>query len=261
MIRYDVQVLGATGMLGRAVVREARAAGLTICDERVELEIFNLQHLRASTVINCAGIVKQNLDALPSQVIAANSYAPTRIAEICSIHSARLIHVSTDCVFGTGFASGRGGPSWQTEETPPTPNDLYGRSKLAGEVYYTPHLTVRTSFVGFGRYGLISQLLAGPVTASRYFYWSGHTVDVVATCLIRLVRRDTITGLLHIPGAALTRLELSQKLARYLELPDSRVIESNYLYTDRTLGSVRWHKLGLEAFGTFDEELRAMVKP
>ncbi|WP_028580977.1 dTDP-4-dehydrorhamnose reductase family protein [Desulfogranum japonicum] len=93
-------------------------------------------------VINCIGIVKQ-IDAAKDAVtsISINALLPHQLADLCTQAGARFIHFSTDCVF-----SGRAGP--YRENDLPDPTDLYGRSKLLGEVNRTDCLTIRTSIVG-----------------------------------------------------------------------------------------------------------------
>ena len=78
-------------------------------------------------------------DPLPS--IAINSLLPHQLAQMAAARGARLIHFSTDCVF-----SGRRGNYVEDDE--PDPVDLYGRSKLLGEVTAPNALTLRTSIVG-----------------------------------------------------------------------------------------------------------------
>ncbi len=53
-----------------------------------------------SIVINCIGIIKQlPISKIPVPTIAINSLFPHQLAEICLSINARLIHISTDCVF------------------------------------------------------------------------------------------------------------------------------------------------------------------
>jgi dTDP-4-dehydrorhamnose reductase len=97
---------------------------------------------RPDAVVNCVGIVKQAAaakDPVPS--LAVNSLYPHRLAQLCRAAGTRLVHVSTDCV----FAGTRGN---YAESDPPDATDLYGRSKLMGEVTGPGSLTLRTSIIG-----------------------------------------------------------------------------------------------------------------
>ena len=97
---------------------------------------------RPDIVLNCIGVVKQKHEgkqALPA--IRVNALFPHELAAFCDSAGAKMIQASTDCVF-----SGRSGG--MDESVVPDPVDLYGRSKLLGEVTYAPHLTIRTSIIG-----------------------------------------------------------------------------------------------------------------
>src|SRR4051812_8482180 len=97
---------------------------------------------RPDVVLNAVGVVKQHRDVgSATSTIAVNSLLPHRVAALCATVGARLIHVSTDCV----FSGARGN---YAERDGPDAADLYGRSKLLGEVAHGRCLTVRTSMVG-----------------------------------------------------------------------------------------------------------------
>ena len=101
-----------------------------------------IEQIRPDAVLNCIGIVKQ-IDAAKDAIISItiNALLPHQIGELCAQQGARLIHFGTDCVF-----SGRSGPYQESDE--PDATDLYGRSKLLGEVERPGCLTIRTSIVG-----------------------------------------------------------------------------------------------------------------
>ena len=82
----------------------------------------------ADVVVNAIGIVKQR-DAAQDAIrrSASTRCLPHQLAELRCERGARLIHFSTDCVF-TGDA-GR-----LQEDDVPDAVDLYGRTKLLGEV-------------------------------------------------------------------------------------------------------------------------------
>ena len=94
-------------------------------------------------VVNCIGIVKQRDQAkavIPS--IQVNALFPHQLAKVCATNEARVIHVSSDCV----FSGSRGN---YTEYDLPDAVDLYGRSKLLGEINQRGCLTLRTSIIGW----------------------------------------------------------------------------------------------------------------
>jgi len=98
--------------------------------------------VKPDVVVNCVGLVKQLAHASdPLQAVPINSLLPHRLAALCKLAGARLVHISTDCV----FSGAKGG---YLESDYPDANDLYGRSKLIGEVDYPHAITLRTSIIG-----------------------------------------------------------------------------------------------------------------
>src|SRR5262245_38286893 len=119
-----VLVLGAAGMLGSAVLRfftereryavvgsvravrdsmpaklrERVIAGVDVADfDQVERLLDSAE---PDVVINCIGVVKQLAEAAdPLVSLPINSLLPHRLARLCATRGARLLHVSTDCVF------------------------------------------------------------------------------------------------------------------------------------------------------------------
>lgn len=248
----DIQVWGSKGMLGQAVMRAASAAGHTVLEGVGILEKVGTRQILAETIINCAGMTKQR--ELPAYlVVSANSVGPHRLARIADLMGARVIHMSTDCVFEWG------GP--HDETTIPDAADMYALAKRAGELLTGPHLTVRSSFVGFGSRGLLHDLTTRDrVTVSQNLLWSGHTVDVVALTLVWMAEHPHVTGLLHMPGTFQSRYTLARDLkARWdckavLERDDSFV-------ADRRLTSGKWAYLGCPTLPPFEEQLETMWGP
>ncbi len=111
--------------------------------EEPESVIHALEQSDATAVVNAIGIIKQ-LDAARAAIpsIRVNALFPHELATACTSRDARLIHISTDCVFS-------GDRGVYTEDSIPDARDLYGRSKLLGEVTDAPNaITLRTSIVG-----------------------------------------------------------------------------------------------------------------
>jgi dTDP-4-dehydrorhamnose reductase len=162
-----VLILGGAGMLGHKLWQSYRdrfdtwvtvradyhdCARFNLFDPRrtaggVEAFDFDsvvrvLAGVQPQVVINCIGIIKQLPTAHdPIISLTVNSLFPHRLANLCQAGHARLIHISTDCVF-----NGRTGQ--YTEDDVSDAEDLYGRSKYLGEVRAPDCLTLRTSIIG-----------------------------------------------------------------------------------------------------------------
>jgi dTDP-4-dehydrorhamnose reductase len=159
-------------------------------------------------VVNCIGIIKQLAAAHdPIASIGVNSLFPHVVARACSAAGARLITIGTDCVF-----SGRRGGYAETDL--PDPPDLYGRSKLLGEVD-APHLTLRTSIVGRelrGASGLLEWFLAnrgGRVRGFTRAVFSGLTTLELSRVIASVIERHPrLDGLWHVAGEPISKYDL-----------------------------------------------------
>ncbi len=148
-----IVILGVGGRLGAALLREYRdkfdVAGfnhrqLNLSDLAAVRE--KLRNTRFDILINAAGFTKVDLcETQPDRAFLINAEAPRVVAEICDEKNARLIHFSTDYVFG----GERREP--YTEEDQASPISVYGESKLAGEnnvlAAKSQNLVVRVSWV------------------------------------------------------------------------------------------------------------------
>ncbi|HLG48269.1 MAG TPA: sugar nucleotide-binding protein [Reyranella sp.] len=132
------------------------------------------------------------------------------------VRGARLIHISTDCVF-----SGRRG-GYRESDTP-DPVDLYGLSKLLGEVGTPPHLTLRTSFIGpqlSGREGLLAWFLAQRGTIKGYgkAIFSGLTTCALARVIERVIDGPLpLSGLYHVAASPISKYALLCDIERRLQ--------------------------------------------
>lgn len=232
MTARRVLVLGGSGMLGHklwqvldsrlethatvrgsdpatpAAILDPERTLVDVSVERFETVARAVASVRPDVVVNCIGIVKQAREARdPLASISINSLFPHRLANVCVAEGARLIHVSTDCVF-----SGRVG--CYTEDDIPDPVDLYGRSKLLGEVDDGDCLTVRTSIIGrelSGASGLLEWFLAqqGSVRGFRRAIFSGLTTDALARVLAAIVSdHPSLSGIRHVASEPISKHDL-----------------------------------------------------
>lgn len=180
-----VVITGAAGQLGRLLVAEAQRSHPEVLP--LTSSQWNIADPAAApplrggdVVVNCAAYT--NVDAAeadPAAAYAVNADGAAQVASACARAGARLIHISTDYVF-----SGVLGPAGAIRSRPYEPDDptgplnVYGRSKLAGEMAVLAAapdaLVVRTSWLFTGAAGNdFAAVIAGK--ARR-----GESVEVVA---------------------------------------------------------------------------------
>lgn len=231
-----VLVLGGSGMVGSACVRVfserftevhatvrdpvgSAAAGLSadlhgfdVWTDRVD---DLLESVRPDAVVNAVGLVKQLREAArPRAAIRLNALFPHEVGEACEAAGARLVHVSTDCVFSGRLPLG----IRYTEEHIPDPDDLYGRSKLLGEVG-APALTIRTSIIGRElerSSGLLEWFRGqggGSVSGYTKAIFTGLTTVTLAGLVADLLEfHADLAGLYHVASDPISKYDLLARL-------------------------------------------------
>ena len=241
--RFDTYVTlrggeGAPAALGIDPARSVQ----NVSAETFETVIRAVADVRPDVVVNCVGIVKQAREASdPVSSILVNSLLPHRLGELCRAVDARLIHVSTDCVF-----SGRAGR--YTESDIPDPEDLYGRSKLLGEVADGDSLTVRTSIIGRElrrSNGLLEWFLgqAGKtVSGFRQAIFSGLSTAALAEILASVIAdHRALTGLRHVASEPISKFDLLQLLKDAYGL-EVEIVPDDEVVSDRSLDGTRFEQ-------------------
>ena len=278
-----VLVLGGDGMLGHELFLQLRGRHETRVTLRQPLAAYSgrglfdagnafagidvrnpagvesvLAGFQPDAVVNAVGIVKQrpeSEDAIAS--IEVNSLLPHRLALACRPTGARLIHLSTDCV----FSGSRGG---YREEDTPDPVDIYGRSKLMGEVSGEGALTLRTSMIGLGlqrKTSLVDWFVAqsGRVQGYRNAIFSGLTTNELARVIGNLLEKHAqASGLYHLSAAPISKLELLAKLRERLAL-NVDLVPVDEPRIDRSLDSTRFRRVFGYAAPSWDEMLDALA--
>lgn len=262
-----VLVLGATGMLGNAVIQvfcsspgyeaigSARSAALLKYlpqeiagkliighDLENQDQLIDLFYQASpDIVINCVGLVKQLSQANdPIQAILINALLPHRLARLAALSGARLVHMSTDCVFS-------GSKGDYTEEDLPDAYDLYGRSKLLGEVDYPNAITLRTSIIGHelnGARSLINWFLLQEGSTKGYekAIFSGlPTVEIARLIRDHVLTHPELRGLYHVSADPINKFDLLSLVARvYGKTIDIKPDDS--VSIDRSLNSTRFRR-------------------
>jgi dTDP-4-dehydrorhamnose reductase len=198
--------------------------------------------VRPDVVINCIGIVKQQQAAKdPIACLSVNALFPHRLARLCQAASARLIHVSTDCVF-----SGKKGN--YTEIDFSDAEDLYGRSKFLGEVSGPGCLTLRTSIIGrelHSQQGLIEWFLSNrgkTVSGFRRAIFSGLTTEVLSELIADMILRfPQLEGLWHVAAEPINKFDLLTCVRDVFGL-DIKIEPDDRFACDRSLCDARFRQ-------------------
>ena len=196
---------------------------------------------KPDVVVNCIGVVKQLAaaeDALIS--IPLNSLLPHRLAHLCAKTGCRLIHFSTDCVF-----SGKQGSYFESDI--PDATDLYGRSKLLGEVDYPSAITLRTSLIGHELHGarsLLSWFLAqeGRVRGFTRAIFSGlSTVEIARVIKEHVLPHPELHGVYHLSVDPISKHDLLS-MVKDVYGKKIEIIPDDSLVIDRSLDSTRFRE-------------------
>jgi dTDP-4-dehydrorhamnose reductase len=196
---------------------------------------------KPDVVVNCIGIVKQRDEAkkiIPS--IQVNALFPHQLADLCHRENIRLVQISTDCVF-----SGLRGK--YTEADIPDPVDLYGRTKLLGEVNRPGCLTLRTSIIGWQLNSFTSLLSwfarqrGQTIKGYRQAIYSGFSTRVLAGLISDLIEtRPDLTGLYQVASEPISKYDLLVALRDKLGWGDIQIEPDEKFFCDRSLVATRF---------------------
>jgi dTDP-4-dehydrorhamnose reductase len=262
-----VLVLGITGMLGNAMFRvlsenpaldvfgtvrsgthnqkfpaklqEKIRAGVDVDNQDSLVNIY--ASVKPDVVVNCIGLVKQLADANdPLSAIPINALLPHRLAQLCKINGARLVHISTDCVFS-------GSKGRYIESDFADADDLYGRSKFLGEVTESQTITLRTSIIGHelnGHRSLVDWFLAQKDAAkgySRAIFSGLPTVELATIVRDKVLPNPNLHGLYHVAAAPINKFELLTLIANVYG-KKIVITPSEELIIDRSLNADRFNQ-------------------
>ena len=259
-----ILILGGDGMLGHQLLKQLSSRHDVRVTLRRDLEnyskhrLFNdknayagidlrdfsrvskvCEDLGPEVVINAAGVLKQRQDA--SDVILnleINSLLPHRLASLCHDLTARLVHLSTDCIF-----SGKKGNYCETDFS--DAEDLYGRSKYLGEVHANNCLTLRTSMIGrelSRKTNLLEWFLSqqGVIKGYKNAIFSGFTSSELARIIENIITYfPNSSGLYHVSSDPISKLDLFLRLKTLLGLNVQIETEEN-VHCDRSLNSAKF---------------------
>lgn len=246
-----VLILGASGMLGSAMLKEFAAfKGDVIATKRPSAKIDNFASVEvrkfdAETddissvafdldsedfIINCIGVVKSQIDeGNPSDIKKAerlNTGLPMSIADFVSGTKVRVIQIATDCVF-SGCEADHAESSFHDAV------DTYGKTKSLGEVGSSNFMHIRVSIIGpeiQGHTSLYDWVRMQPKGAKINGYvnhlWNGiTTLHFAKICKAIIEKQLFVPGLVHlVPADSVTKLDLVGLIARHVNRDDLQIL-------------------------------------
>ena len=280
-----ILILGGDGMLGHQLLKSwqnTHDVRVTLRQNQSDYSKYNLfntgnssynidvrqfddvqkvvEEFKPDAVINAVGIIKQRTEAQDAIMsLEINALLPHRLSFLCQRLKSRLVHLSTDCVF-----SGLKGNYLESDLE--DGSDLYGRSKLLGEVTDSHAVTLRTSIIGLElsrKESLVEWFLKqkGSIKGFTKAIYSGFTTQEMARIIeLILAKHPTLSGLWHVASKPITKYDLLNKLEKFLARKDVKIEPSDALVCDRSLNA----SLFLEATGyrppSWDEMLKELAQ-
>src|SRR5262245_6447611 len=280
-----VAVIGSQGQLGTDLVEVLSSSGryqvtalshlqadVTDRDRLVEAIV----KVRFDVVVNCAAFTRvEDCEDSPSKALLVNGQGAFEVARACAAAQARCVHISTDYV----FSGDKGQP--YAEDDPVGPINVYGTSKLAGEMLVRQAadrwLIVRISSV-FGRAGsrakggnfvetILSRARSGGQVKIVNDIWMSPTYTRDAALGIEELIRMDASGVFHAPnGGRCTWFEFGSAALKMAGIGAAAEPVSSISYPtkarrprDSSLGSSRLEKTLRHGIRPWEDALMAYL--
>ena len=238
-------IFGSTGMLGTyahkylpysvGITRE-QVNALIIQKEHFYRQLNDLFIQPQDVIINCMGITNKYFNS-NEEFIIVNSLFPRMLADYCEEKGAKMIHITTDCVF-----SGAEGNYCETDLH--DDENIYGLSKSVGEPLNCT--TIRTSIVGENRRNSLDLLewvrkhKDTTINGWTNHLWNGITCLQFAKLCEKIIRTKAFwLGTRHIYSPSpITKADMVEFISDLYELNNviNKIEASNSC--DRTLTSI-----------------------
>lgn len=245
-----VLILGGTGMLGNAVLREfldfdgrllasSRSGRIASLDKAAQQFAFDAKSDAVGDalgslghgdyVINCIGVIKTEIDersaASKQNATQVNTEFPRKLAAEAETREIRVIQIATDCAF-----SGRTGH--YSESSPHDAVDHYGLTKSQGEVESSSMMHLRVSIIGPETRGHTSlydwvarQPLNSHITGYLNHRWNGIPAKHFGKLARGIVTQGSFSPGVHhvVPKDEVTKYELVSLIAEHSKRNDIQI--------------------------------------
>lgn len=267
-----ILVLGCNGMAGHLIAlymceqghhvigfaREKSKYVDSICGDAKDTGYVKrvIQEGKFDVVINCIGILNQCAEDQKSEAVFLNSYLPHYLADITAGTAAKIVHISTDCVF-----SGKSGG--YTEQSLRDGESFYDRSKALGELEDDKNITLRTSIVGpdlrESGIGLLNWFMHQNKAVRGYTraIWTGQTTLQLAKTIVQALKTNA-RGLYNaVPAQSISKYELLGLMNRYIRKKAIEIEPWDDFVVDKSLVRTRFDGLAQEIPG-YDKMLQEL---
>jgi len=285
-----ILVLGSSGMLGRMVSE--------YFSQFPEFELFQtfrrnqnnklvnnhkfdamkdsleplIEKIKPDYLINCIGIIKPEINernqSSINRAININTYFPIKLSKSAKKHNFKYVQIGTDCVF-SGLSGNYQETSFQDAE------DIYGKTKIGGEIFDSSKYLLRSSIVGpeLGQgKSLLNWFLSQNQQTVNGFIdhkWNGITTLNFAKIVYGMIKSNKfINNLQHItPQDEVSKYDLLLYFNKYFQANVTiESVDSNNP-VNRTLATINpelnqqlWNMAGYRTVPTIEENIKELAE-
>ena len=268
-----VLILGSSGLIGHQVYNYLKDNSdfvlsnisytrkldneTILLDARKEQYFFDqIRHIQPNYIVNCIGLLISEAKQDPKSAMFLNAHLPHKLAKLANNINAKLIHMSTDCVFSGNKQS----PYLETDEK--DGSDTYAKTKSLGEIDSKNHLTIRTSVIGPEIINGSGELFhwfmnqSGVIEGFTKAIWSGVTTIELAKAIKWFINNNTI-GLYQLTnGIPIKKYDLLHLFKKYTN-KNIEIAKIDGIFTNKSFVDTR-QEINYQ-LPTYDEMIRDMV--
>lgn len=253
---------------GKATVPKNQVLAFDVLHDNPQELIERLSHV--NWIINATGVIKHKIVESSEEAIVSalkvNSIFPGQLELAASNRKKRIITIGTDCVF-------RGTNGLKTESTFRDATDIYGISKIHGELAMSRTMILRTSFIGVEN-GTATELLEwvrnfpekGTIEGFANHFWNGVTVLQIGRVIHGVIKNNSFdAGIQHlVPQNSISKFELINEIQKFFrtkpvpvvrkltEMAVDRVLATDFINTNQRL----WRDAGYPSPPSIEEMIR-----
>ena len=294
MSNNNILVLGANGMLGKMISLYLKSNNelnvfvtardkSSFIEKNFEKKFTNFQlsdnyseNLKkilnnVDIIVNCIGVIKPKIDEKnPNSIketILTNSYFPLELQNLALENQIKYIQIGTDCVF-----SGNDGS--YTESSYMDAKDLYGKSKIVGEIEGTNKSLIRSSIIGPEQskgFSLMNWFLKNTqqeVSGYKNHLWNGVTTLNFAKVVEGFILSNEFNFKTQhlIPKNTITKANLLEEFKKHFNkdivinhIDAEEIIDRTLLTINEQVNENLWKRAGYSSIPTVEENIEELA--